>query len=231
MTGCIVNYKIVKTNDELADYSCSIIVDKINSLNKEKIHIALSGGNTPKPILQKLSLTRDIDWGRLNFYQVDERCVPPDNDESNYKMIKEALLNNIGLPEENFHRMKGEDDPFIETERYGDLIINNSIVFDIALLGIGTDGHTASIFPSQFFIYKYKDVTALSTLPGSKQKRITLTEEVINISEQKIFLVSGTDKSEVLRKIFNKEDDDLPAGRIKGNVFWILDSDAAVKIK
>lgn len=227
MTDFIVNYKILNTNDELIEYFCSFFVERINSINKKKVHIALSGGKSPRLFLQRLASNKNINWNRLYLYQVDERCVPPDNDESNYKMIKESLLYNVNLPQENFHRMKGEDDPFLEAERYGDLITDNNIVFDIALLGIGSDGHTASIFPRQFFLYKYRDVTAVSLFPGSKQKRITLTEESINNADLKVFLVSGKEKSETIRKIFNKEDDDLPAGKIIGNTYWIIDSEAA----
>lgn len=240
----IVNYKI-KVSDNIQTLSkefCSELVNQIDSFLKtnNKVNIALSGGNTPKLIFRVLvtSYKDKLNWKKINIYWGDERCVPPDDMESNYRMTKKFLLSRIQIPSENIFRIKGEGNPEQEAKRYSDVIKNNLPVknslqqFDIVLLGLGEDGHTASIFPDQMTLLKSEKICEVAVHPESKQKRITVTGRVINNSKKIYFLVAGKSKSFAVEKILNKTGDylKLPGSHIKpfyGELSWFLDKEAA----
>ncbi|HKI79096.1 MAG TPA: 6-phosphogluconolactonase [Ignavibacteriaceae bacterium] len=216
------------------------IVDE-NSAKNKKTNIAISGGSTPKILFKILSeeYTEKMKWDRLNIYWVDERCVPPTSEDSNYGMTKKYLLDKIEIPDENIHRIVGENTPDKEAARYEREIDENVLigekgvpVFDLILLGIGTDGHTASIFPGYLKLFNEEKLCAVTEHPDSVQKRITITGKIINNSKKVIFMITGKDKSEVVKKIINKEDDykNYPAAFVdleSGNYEWYLDSAAA----
>ena len=242
-----VNYRI-RISDNIQTLSkefCSELVNHINSLlkTKTKINIALSGGNTPKLIFRVLatSYKEKLNWGKINLFWGDERCVPPDDKESNYRMTKKFLLDHVQVPSENIFRIKGEDDPDEEAKRYSDIIKNNLTnknnlpQLDILLLGLGEDGHTASIFPNQMNLLESDNICEVAVHPESKQKRITLTGRVINNSKKIYFLVSGKSKSFVVGEIINKTGDylQLPGEHISpfdGELTWFLDKGAASEI-
>jgi 6-phosphogluconolactonase len=245
---CIVNYNISLSdnNQALSKEFCREFANQISTLlkNKNKIDIALSGGNTPKIIFQELvaSYKEKINWGKINLFWGDERCVLPDDPESNYGMTKKYLLDQIKIPPENIYRVKGESNPDEEAERYSDVIqlnlisVNNLPQFDIVLLGLGDDGHTASIFPDQMELIESDKICEVAVHPESKQKRITVTGRVINNSKKIYFLVSGKTKSFAVGKILNKNGDylKLPGAHIKpvdGELTWFLDKEAASEIK
>jgi 6-phosphogluconolactonase len=209
-------------------------------LKNGKINIALSGGNTPKLMFEVLArdYKNKIDWLEVNLFWVDERCVPPNDKESNFGMTEKILLRNISIPEENVHRIFGNYEPEKEVYRYSqDLkkylkLRNGFPEFDLILLGVGDDGHTASIFPNQMALLNSNDVCAVAIHPSTGQKRITLTGEAINNADRIYFLVMGKNKEEVIKKILEKKDDYLkyPAANIKpdeGEVEWYLDKEAA----
>jgi len=242
MTDFIVNYKIIPDVHELAEYFAGLFVNRCNSILKEKenIFVALSGGNTPKLYLAKLSeerFAKDVPWNRIHFFWVDERMVLPSDYGSNYRMIKEILLDKIIIPEDNIHRIKGEIVPQLEVRRYGDEVVNNvgkkrqsEPEFDWVLLGIGSDGHTASIFPRVDLKDIYQNITAVSKSPDTGQMRITLTEEIINNADNVTFIISGGDKAETVREIIKGDKQKFPAGRINpqfGTLEYLLDKDAA----
>lgn len=200
---------------------------------RSKINVALSGGSTPKMFFTILALEykNKIEWSKIDFYWVDERCVKPDDEESNYGMTKKILLNNIEIPESNIQRMIGENDPEREAERYSEIlkknlpVKNNFPVFDLILLGVGEDGHTASIFPDQMDLLNGEKVCAVAIHPATLQKRITLTGNTINNAERIYFLVTGKGKENVVKDILEKRNDYLkyPAAHIKaldGIVKW-----------
>jgi len=204
-----------------------------------KINIALSGGSTPKMLFTVLAVEykNKIDWSKVNFYWVDERCVPADDEQSNFGMTNKTLLSNISIPEKNIHRIIGENDPEKEAVRYSDLLKkniplrNNFPEFDMILLGIGEDGHTASIFPDQMDLLNSEKFCAVAVHPETKQKRITLTGKVIDNAERIYFLATGSGKAEVIGTILNKKKDFLkyPAAHIKpldGILKWYLDDKA-----
>ncbi len=209
-----------------------------------KINIALSGGKTPELLFTVLSAEykNKINWGKLFFYWVDERCVPPDSAESNFGMAEKNLLRNIAIPAENIYRISGEAAPEAEAVSYSEIIKrnipsqNDFPVFDLIMLGVGEDGHTASIFPDQMNLLKSDKIAEVSKHPQSGQKRITLSGKVINNSDRIFFLASGKNKADVIANILEKKEDYLkyPAGHIEtsdGGLKWYLDKEAASELK
>ena len=214
------------------------ITDELISENGN-INIALSGGNTPK-LLYSILAEEYIDkilWSKINFYWADERCVSPESSESNFGEADRILFSKINLYE-NLHRIIGENDPSAEAERYSALLKQNLPFendlpkFDLMLLGMGEDGHTASIFPDRMDLLKSEKYCETAVHPASNQKRITLTGKVINNSDRIYFLVTGKNKEHVVKIISERKEDSLmyPAGKIRqknGDVNWFLDQDAA----
>lgn len=228
MTDYIVNYKLFDTREDLVKFFISYFTETVKSKNGGKVNIALSGGDSPRWYLPPLAEIKDIDWGKIFIYQVDERCVPFDDEQNNYKMLKEALFDNIDIPECNLFRMNGAGDPVTGAEEYGDILIEGKVDFDLMVLGMGNDGHTASIFPDSHYLYNYKNITAVNKFPSSDQNRITLTMEFINKATKKIFVVEGNDKKEVLKDIFYDKDKlKYPAARVTGDVIWAFDKNTA----
>jgi 6-phosphogluconolactonase len=247
MTDCTVNYNIRISDDSqtLSKEFCNELVNQINLLLKSKsnVNIALLGGNTPKAIFQEIVdlYKGKLNWKKINLFWGDERCVPPDDAESNYGMTKKYLLDHIHIPSENVYRIKGENDPQEEAKRYSDIIggnlvsINNYPQFDVMLLGLGEDGHTVSIFPDQMELLESAKICEVARHPVTEQTRITVTGRVINNSKKIYFLVSGKSKSSVVGKILNETGDylKLPGANIKpvgGELNWFLDKEAASEI-
>lgn len=211
---------------------------------KEKVTIALSGGSTPKQLFNYwASLPEgEIDWRKIKFFWGDERCVPPDDEESNYKMTKAHLLNFVPLPDEHIFRIMGENDPAVEAERYGKLLqdkLGNEKglpVFDLVMLGMGDDGHTASIFPHQMELWESDSNCVAAIHPVSGQHRVSLTGRVINAARNVAFLVTGANKADKVKEIVTCPEEaakKYPAARVQpetGNLFWFLDHQAAQKL-
>jgi 6-phosphogluconolactonase len=212
--------------------------------NKNKIfYAAFSGGNTPKNFFNELAenYKEKIQWKNICFFWVDERCVPPTDTDSNYGMTRQYLIYKIQIPAENIYRIFGENDPMKEAERYSSVIENiipdknNLPSFDFTLLGIGNDGHTASIFPDQLHLINSEKICETAVNSQTLQKRITLTRKVINNSSRIIFFVTGKSKSKILDEILNPSDSQspYPAAYIKpvdGKLNWYLDKDAALDL-
>lgn len=209
-------------------------------IEKGRINLAISGGNTPKLLFEILATDykNKIDWERIFFYWADERCVSPESIESNYGMIRNILFEKINIPDSNIYRIHGENDPASEAVSYSELIKNNLKTengfpkFDLILLGMGDDGHTASIFPDRLDLLNSEDICAVAVHPESKQKRITLTGKTINNADKIYFLVTGKGKSEVIFEILEKKYNYLkyPSSYIHPNKHfpvWYLDKEAA----
>lgn len=210
---------------------------------QESIHILLSGGNTPALLFQKLNskYAEEIEWNRIHFWWGDERCVSPDDEQSNFKMANELLLTEISIPEQNIHRIKGEENPEDEVRRYAEEIKFNlnfrgdSPVFDLVILGLGDDGHTASIFPDELELFEDERICAVTRHPLSGQPRITITGKVLNNASRIFFLVTGENKAQRIAEIMNDDEAAklLPAYYISpknGELIWFIDEAAAVKI-
>jgi 6-phosphogluconolactonase len=208
----------------------------INQKN-EFFHLALSGGSTPKVWFDYLSKnhSNDIPWEKVQVYWGDERCVPPNDPDSNYGMTKKHLLDFISIPEKNIHRIMGELEPREAATLYGKALINNmgeNPVFDLLILGMGDDGHTASIFPHEIKLWDSDQLCVVATHPISGQKRVSLTGRVINSASKVAFLVTGKNKEERIAEIFNQEAHATyyPASLVKpvnGTLRWFLDREAA----
>jgi 6-phosphogluconolactonase len=174
----------------------------------EQFVIALAGGTTFKPVYE--SLAKDfgelIDWKRVHLFFGDERCVPPEHEESNYHMVKEALIDNIDIPAANVHRMRGEDEPKAAAAAYEselrEFFKGDEQLFDLNLLGIGEDGHTASLFPNTAALHEQeKLVVAHHVEAKGNLWRITLTFPAILQSANIMFVAWGDSKAKALYEI------------------------------
>jgi 6-phosphogluconolactonase len=209
--------------------------------------IAISGGTTPKSMFQLLAdpaepFLQQVPWDRIELYWVDERCVPPDNAESNYRMTKEALLSKVPLAAERVHRMEGELEPEVAAARYESVIRNSfklegaeTPTFDLVLLGMGDDGHTASLFPHTDALNEMSHIVVPNHVPQKDTWRITLTWPVINQGRQVAFLIEGAAKAQVLHDVFlgPYQPDTYPSQIIRpasGQLTLLLDTAAAAKL-
>jgi 6-phosphogluconolactonase len=228
--------KIFEDKTELAKSFCEEL--KKLSQPKEKFCIALSGGSTPKIVFQTLAknYSSKINWNKIQLFWGDERCVPPFDDESNYGMTKKNLLDFIDIPANNVHRIYGENDPEQEAERYSEEIKNivdkkNGLPgFDIIMLGLGDDGHIASIFPNQFHLLNSDKICEVAIHPYTNQKRITLTGTVINNSLRIIFLVTGESKALILKETLVDKNKIYPSEliqQVSGSQIYYVDQQAA----
>ncbi|MFZ9031670.1 MAG: 6-phosphogluconolactonase [Bacteroidetes bacterium] len=205
--------------------------------------IALSGGSTPKIWFDLLAeeYTGALPWEELLFFWGDERCVPPTHPESNYGMTRQHLLDKVPVPENHVFRIRGEDLPGEEASRYGTVLLERLPVqkelprFDLVVLGMGDDGHTASIFPHEMPLWNAGDPCVVATHPESGQRRISITGGVINNARQVVFLVTGANKASRIRQIQQRLPgyEKLPASRVSpgnGRLLWMLDREAASEL-
>jgi len=234
---------IFQTQEETIKQFAEHLISLINKNAKEgiKFNIALSGGNTPKLLFKYLknNYLKNINWSLVHFYWGDERCVSPESNESNYGHAFNLFLNSEEIPKKNIHRIFGESNPDEEANRYSKLILKNIPTenslpqFDFIMLGLGTDGHTASIFPNQMELLDSNKICEVAAHPENGQKRITLTGNIINNAKCISFLVTGQSKSHIVLNIFEKKNNykSYPASHIqptKGNISWYLDKAAAL---
>jgi 6-phosphogluconolactonase len=237
--------KVYSGKDELAEKLARDFTEYVKRLSEavEKVDIALSGGSTPNLFFRAMtSLRPEIDWGRVRFYWVDERCVPPDHPESNFATAYELFLGPLGIPGSSYFRIRGENDPEDEAKRYGNLILDQVSpemtfpVFDLIFLGMGSDGHTASIFPHEIDLWNAESICTVGTHPESGQKRVTFTGDLINAAARVLFLVTGDEKSEIVKKVITRTGNysDYPASLVapnRGGLEWYMDKAASSLLK
>lgn len=232
--------KIFSSPDELATACAGDLAEMINARPERKYNIALSGGSTPELLYGILGhdYVSAVNWDHVHFFWGDERCVPPDSKESNYGMAKRMLFDEIKIPSKNIHRIHGEDDPQSEVIRYAEELSVNMRkrcgfpMFDLIILGLGEDGHTASIFPGNRRLLFSDRICETAVHPETGQMRITITGKVINNAGKVIFLVTGNKKAPVVEKLLKKRAEavDLPANSVVpeyGRLEWYLDKEAA----
>jgi len=217
---------------------------RLKLIDGKTFYAALSGGLTPRLMYQILAgraLLGRIEWQSVQLFQVDERCVPPDHPDSNYRMIREALLDNADIPAENFHRMHAEEADLEQVARnYAQELAlalepQNGLRprLDIVFLGMGPDGHTASLFPGTEALEEQNAWVRPNLVQRLGMRRLTMTLPLLNASAHVIFLVAGADKAETLRKVLEGPPSELPAQRIQpvdGSLSWFLDEAAARKL-
>ena len=207
-----------------------------------RFSVVLSGGSTPKSLYALLAtpeFCNSIRWSQVYLFWGDERCVPPDHPDSNYRMAHEALISKVPIPKENIFRMKGERSPQDAADEYEQELIKYFNLteatlpcFDLILLGLGEDGHTASLFPGSIALTETKHLVTAPYVEHLKTHRLTLTLPVLNNSAFIFFLVAGINKAPVLREVLQSESDenDFPAQKInpqKGKLVWFVDRAAA----
>ena len=232
---------ILSSPEELAASFCEYFAELVNS-RIEQIGfaaVAFSGGKTPDIIFRMLAddFHNRVDWQKLLVYWADERCVPPDDPESNFGRASELLIDKVEINPANVFRIRGEEDPLQERMRYAERISSNLFqkdnfpVFDLIMLGVGEDGHTASLFPGNEKLFVTDEITAVTNNPDTGQTRITLTGSLINHAANIAVIVSGISKKSVMGKILSGNPPaDIPASHIKpvsGNLIWFMTADAA----
>jgi len=206
--------------------------------------VALSGGSTPRAVYSLLASTefsRQIDWPRVHLFWGDERCVPPDHPQSNFRMVQETLLAKIPIPPGNIHRMIGEREPAeaaaaYETElrKFFAVKRGDCPCFDLIFLGLGEDGHTASLFPGTPAPDETKRWVTAVYVEKLQSYRLTLTLPLINAATNVTFLVSGASKAPIVGRIMRAPGaDDLPAARVRpanGAPTWMITQEAATSL-
>jgi 6-phosphogluconolactonase len=237
--------RVFSTIDLLTDYLISRIADQVIAKPPGQFYsVALSGGSTPKAIFRLIAekYAHRPDWSRVLFFWGDERCVPPSDDESNYRMAYENLFKSLNINPLNICRILGEDNPGTEAMRYSRKVnellpqINHLPQFDLVLLGLGEDGHTVSIFPYNIGLFHSEHLFETSLHPVTGQIRITATGKMINNAREVCFLATGTGKAEKVAQVLQKKEgwEKLPASLVDpadGQVLWLLDEAAATELK
>lgn len=204
--------------------------------------VALSGGSTPRALYSLLAspgYCEHVPWTQVQLYWGDERCVPPQHADSNFRMVQGSLLANITLPRENFHRIAGELDPAVAAADYEQQLRKLFGVpagavprFDLILLGLGVEGHTASLFPGSDALNDQQHLVVATFVEKLQAHRVTLTLPVINHAAHVLFLVAGKDKAPVVKQIVGAlpAAEELPAARVQpvdGALMWLITQDAA----
>ncbi|RDE71323.1 6-phosphogluconolactonase [Haemophilus sputorum] len=200
------------------------------------VHISLSGGSTPKLLFKTLAqapYANEIQWQNLHFWWGDDRMVPPTDEQSNYGEVQKLLFDHINIPAENIHRIRGEENVETELARFSQELTAcvPDLAFDWIILGMGNDGHTASLFPHQTN-FDDPNVAVIAKHPESGQIRISKTAKLIEKAKRITYLVTGAAKAEILKEIEETpaESFPYPAAKIQaqnGVTEWYLDKDAA----
>jgi 6-phosphogluconolactonase len=237
--------RILETGEEVARAAADSFTDiAITSIAAEgRFSVALAGGSTPRRTYQLLATEEyrnRLDWSKVHIFFGDERCVPPAHSDSNYRMVQETMLSRLPIPEENVHRMIGEGDAHANASLYESEL---QTFFDgepwpgfnLVLLGMGDDGHTASLFPGTDALKENRAWVVANWVEKFQSYRITLTPPAINHAANITFLVAGGSKAERLREVLRGPHDPfrLPSQLIQpvaGSLVWLVDKTAAAQL-
>jgi len=228
-----MNRHVIRTNNFAADAANFILEEAHKALGeRSEFRIALSGGNTPVPIYTRLAVIgHDLPWELARITFGDERCVPPNDRQSNFRMARETLLEPAAVPEKSIFRMRGEIDPQVAAQEYQDQLDllatqRGEPIYrhDLILLGLGDDGHTASLFPGTRALQETNRRVVANYIPKLESWRLTFTFPLIFAARAVCFLVGGNKDLKLIERIF-AGDESLPAARVDKNareVTWIL---------
>jgi 6-phosphogluconolactonase len=220
--------------EEFVELAATAIADR------GRFVVALAGGSTPRTaytLLASEPFVSRVDWSHVFFLWGDERCAPPDHSESNYRMAREALLDHVPVPERNVFRILGEEEPAQAADTYEDTLrtlFDDPIPrFDLVMLGMGVDGHTASLFPGTAAVHEAVRWVVAHRVEELDAWRVTLTPVVLNGAANVLFIVSGEGKAKRLREVLEGpfQPDVLPAQIVRpsaGRLVWMVDEAAAV---
>jgi 6-phosphogluconolactonase len=228
-----MNREVLRTSNFARDAAAFILQQARRALGERgEFRIALSGGNTPRPVYQELAqIGNELPWERTFVTFSDERCVPPDDEQSNYRMARESLLTPASVPELSIARLRGEIEPAVAAQEYeeqldvlaaqkGEMIYRH----DLILLGLGDDGHTASLFPGTAALEEHARRVVANFVPKLDTWRLTFTLPLINQARQICFLVNGAKQRELIERVL-AGDQELPAARVapaNGDLTWII---------
>ena len=240
-----IEVRVASDSKDLARMAARYFVICANSAIERfgRFAVALSGGNTPKEFFAIVArdYPNEIDWRNVHVFWSDERCVPPTDDSSNYHMAKEQLLDQVPLPGANIHRIHVERGAAIaawsyesELREFFKIVSGERPRFDLILLGLGPDGHTASLFPHSNALQERKHLVTSNSIPSKNEnntERVTLTYPLLNEAARILVLVCGIDKSEIVRTVLEAQPDfgDLPMHGVvlrEGQITWIIDRSA-----
>jgi 6-phosphogluconolactonase len=211
--------------------------------SRGRFTVALSGGSTPDRLFRLLAeepYREETPWEQVYLFWGDERGVPPDDPESNYRLVEEALISHVPIPPENVQRVRGELKASTAAQAYENLLqdffCGPRTRFDLVLLGLGKDGHTASLFPGSPLLDERERLAAAATATSQDRtaQRVTLTLPAINTARQVLFLVTGQAKAEIVQEVIEGPGGRYPAQRIEptaGQLTWLLDAAAASRLR
>jgi 6-phosphogluconolactonase len=236
---------VYRTTDELELNAAEEIAGVIAVSIRDRgfCFVALAGGETPRKVYRRLGaspLKDRVDWSRVHLFFSDERIVPPTYPESNFGMVDRELISHVDLPEQNVHRIKGEIAPEKAAEEYERTLSATlgpkDVRFDLVLLGLGEDGHAASLFPESEGVGETGSLVASVYVSRLLSWRVTLTLRCINSAREVLFLVSGRHKAGIVQRVLEASGPtrDLPATMVRptnGKLIWNLDEDAAALLK
>jgi 6-phosphogluconolactonase len=226
---------IFDSDSALAEGAASFIAERAAAAIQQRgrFDIALSGGSSPQATYSRLA-QMPVDWQHVHVFWGDERCVSPEHPDSDYGMTKRVLLDRISIPEANIHRMRGEIDPAEAAADYSAEIVTHSgsglTSFDLILLGLGDDGHTASLFPETDAVKAGHKIVSENYVPKLDSWRITFTYPLINAAREVAFLVNGSHKAAIVKEVIEGEARGIPAKAVQprsGELHWLLDASAA----
>lgn len=233
---------VAALHEAAAQRFASVGVDAVAA--RGVFRVALAGGTTPRGVYSLLAQNRllrsQVPWPRVQFFWGDERHVPPDHPESNYRMVREAMLESLGINPNQVWRIKGEDKSAAQAAEEYERDLHEAFGlkggevprFDLVLLGMGPDGHTASLFPATDAVHEQRRLVVANRVERLNTERITLTAPVLNNAALVVFLVHGADKAEALKAVIEGpyEPDRLPAQLVRpteGALVWIVDPAAS----
>jgi len=236
--------EILEDESALAAAAADRFVSIVESTLRFRQHadVALAGGSTPRAmnaLLASLQLRSSVAWKRVRFFFGDERTVGPDDAESNYHMTRETLFEPLGIPEANIFRMHGEDEPHAAAAAYAAILereLGARPRFDLLYLGMGPDGHTASLFPGTLGSVDDTQLVVANWVEKFSTWRITLTPHVINDAAHVVITTGGEAKADALHHVFDgpHEPDVYPVqlvAPVDGELHWIIDEQAAAKLE
>lgn len=235
-----VGESAVESAQNCANYVQGILEEAVNRVDFATL--AISGGSTPKPMFQALAGSR-LDWRQIHVFWVDERCVSPASDQSNYKLARETLLEKAAIPESNIHRIYGELPPDEGAQKYARDIRqffgtkdDESPAFDVVHRGIGPDAHTASLFPGEPLIGHKGGIAAPVWVEKLKSHRVTLLPDVLRAARHTVIQAAGADKAEPIYNVLFGPEDPFAypcqiAARDSDRAIWFLDPAAAARVR
>jgi 6-phosphogluconolactonase len=230
--------EVIRSRDFVHEAASFILAKARTALGERgEFRVALSGGNTPRPVYQELArIAPDLPWERIHVTFGDERCVPPEDEQSNYRMARESLFIPASVPERSVARMRGEIDPALAAQEYEEQLDvlaaqTGEVIYrhDLILLGVGDDGHTASLFPSTSALGEQIRRVVANFVPKLNAWRLTFTYPLIEQARAICFLAEGNKHRELIEQVL-AGDEAYPASRVRslaGNVTWILGEQSA----